>query len=284
MSSSLWSHPQHSQAINDLLLSTLSWDLLMTTLPFGLPLPVLSLLEDKALWIPQPNTMPSLQQVPMLWEWTGVRNVLPATGWCGLAETGFPRGKPDLSGEQRDSRGGRGEELGKKGKTEKTEETKRKLGGDKKRRIIYFYFPCSSLPLTVLHSELRLPVLLPGQYIPRCGSHPFQCVNYLLPVRVDISTEIESKHWETCSLDLDWLNNQVTSFITLINLTIGVVNVHTEYVEVLSMGHCDLTLITLVRVAEQQIYEQTVMLYINLYIPLAKIWSLDNSFSLCTLF
>lgn len=43
---------------------------------------------------------------------------LPATGWCGLAGTGYPMGKPDLPGEQDHSRG-RGEELGKKGKTER---------------------------------------------------------------------------------------------------------------------------------------------------------------------
>lgn len=35
--------------------------------------------------------------------------VLPATGWCGLAGTGFPMGKADLPVEQGESGGGGGE-------------------------------------------------------------------------------------------------------------------------------------------------------------------------------
>lgn len=66
--------------------------------------------------------------------------VLPATGWSGLAGTGFPMGKPDLPGRQGDSRESRDEELGKKGKT-KSEGSKRKLGGAEGSS-------CSSLPLT----------------------------------------------------------------------------------------------------------------------------------------
>lgn len=50
--------------------------------------------------------------------------VLPATGWCGLAGTGFPMGKADLPGKQGDSRGGEGEGLQKKGKTERVREPK----------------------------------------------------------------------------------------------------------------------------------------------------------------
>lgn len=51
-------------------------------------------------------------------------HVLPAKGWCGLAETSFPMGKPDLPGQQGDSGVGRGEELGKKGKIERVREPK----------------------------------------------------------------------------------------------------------------------------------------------------------------
>lgn len=78
---------------------------------------------------------------------------LPATGRCDVAGTGFPMGKSGLPGEQGDSRGIE-IRVGKEGKDKKNEGTKRKLGGDEKR-IIYFYFPCSSHPLTAT----RPPVL-----------------------------------------------------------------------------------------------------------------------------
>lgn len=71
--------------------------------------------------------------------------VLPATGWYDVAGTGFPMGKSDLLGEQGDSRGGRDKSWERRERQK--EGIKRKLGGDEKR-IIYFYFPCSSRPLT----------------------------------------------------------------------------------------------------------------------------------------
>ena len=55
-------------------------------------------------------------------------------------------------------------------------------------------------------------------------------VNYVLPTHAGVSIETEGKHWETCSLDLDWINEQAILFITLTILIMGIAGVHSKSV------------------------------------------------------
>lgn len=87
-------------------------------------------------------------------------HVLPATGWCGLAGTCFPRDKPDL----RESK-----ETALEGEV-KSWERQRERGNRKEVIFISYAHPFHSLHC------IRSPAscITPGQCNPRCGSD--QCV------------------------------------------------------------------------------------------------------------
>lgn len=106
---------------------------------------------------------------------------------------------------------GEGEAKGRgRGKDRESEGTKRKSGGDEKRRerlLTFISHACPFHSLSCIQSPWS-PDLLQDSAIPGVVLTNASLVSYLLPDHVQISTEIEIKISETWQLDLDWINKQ----------------------------------------------------------------------------